>query len=155
MITTLNRFSSIDRLFDHVFNDVMGAPINSLAAPTLVAPALDIRTSEEDLYLSIDVPGLKQEDLELTLENGVLSVKAQSKHNPGPEGHGWDSRRYRSLSVSYQLPEYVDTERLTANLADGVLTVRAPKHERAKPKKVPIAIGASDTIPKQLNETSK
>ena len=159
MLTTWNRYSPIDRFFDSVLNDVMGAPIGGLAMSTVAAsPAVDIHATEQELYLSIDVPGLKQDDLELNVENGVLTIKGQRKLNASANAdeRAWDSRRFRSFATSYQLPDYVDTDRLSATLADGVLTVKAPKHERAKPKKVTISLGASgDAAPKQLNETSK
>jgi HSP20 family protein len=155
MIATMNRLSSTDRFFDQVFNDVMGAPIGSLAVPTFYAPPVDVRTSADELCISIDVPGLKQEDLELSVENGVLTVKGRRHYDARPEEQSWSSRRYGSFATSYALPDYVDLDRLSAQLADGVLTVRAPKHERAKPKKVPISIASSDDTHKQLNDGSK
>jgi HSP20 family protein len=154
MLTTLNRFSTIDHLFDRVWNDVMGSPINGLGVAPLATPSVEMRASEEELCLCIDVPGLKEGDLELTVENGVLTVKGERKYEGNAE-RGWSNRRYGTFSASYQLPDSVDSDRLTAHLADGVLTIRAPKHERAKPKKVQITAGPSNQERKQLNATTE
>ncbi len=153
MLTTLNDFSSIERLVGHLLNDVMLAPLGSSIAPRNFAPPADIRTSDTEVCLCWDVPGLKQDDLELSIENGVLTVKGERKYDGNVNERAWLGRRYGSFTAAYQLPDYADTENVAAQLADGVLTVRIPKHERARAKRVAISIGGSDD-PKQLSKSN-
>lgn len=154
MITAWNSFSQLDRLFDQVVNDVMGKPVGGSLLTPGFTPSVDVRSSESELCLSLDVPGLKQEDLELNVENGVLTIKGERKYNGSPEERAWLGRRYGAFTASYALPDYVDTNALSAQLSDGVLTIRAPKHERAKPKKIPISLGTHESEPKRLSESS-
>jgi len=155
MLTTFNSFSQLDRFFDQVMNDVMGPHIGGSFTASSFQPSVDVRTGEAELTLSFDVPGLKQEDLELNVENGVLTLKGQRKYDGKPEERAWLGRSYGSFNVSYALPEYVDTQQLSAHLADGVLTIRAPKLEQAKPRKIAIAIAGGDTERKRLSESSQ
>ena len=152
MITTLSSFSPIERFVDQVLNDVMGAPVGGSLAARNFAPPVDIRTSESDVRLCWDVPGLKQQDLDVSIENGVLTVRGERKYDGNANERAWLGRRYGSFAASYDLPDYADTEHVAAELADGVLTVRIPKQERAKPKKISISVtGSADR--KQLNES--
>ena len=155
MITAWNGFSQFDRLFDAVMNDVMGKPVGGSFAAATFTPSVDVRSNDQELCLCLDVPGLKQEDLELNIENGVLTVKGERKYDGAADERAWLGRRYGSFSATYALPDTVDTERVEAQLADGVLTIRAPKHERAKPKKIPISLGTAHAAEaKRLGESS-
>jgi len=154
MITVWNTSSPLDRFFDQVMNDVMGKPLGGSFAAASFTPSVDVQTTESELTLSLDVPGLKQEDLELQIENGVLTVKGERKYKGDTRERAWLGRSYGAFRASYTLPDYVDLEHVTAHLADGVLTVRAPKHERAKPKKIAISLESSSTDAKRLSESS-
>jgi HSP20 family protein len=90
-----------------------------------------------------DVPGIKQDDLEVTLENHVLTIKGTRKFEGKENAPSMLGRAYGSFNRSYTLPDSVDGENLSAHLADGVLTIRIPKHAKAKPKKIPITGGDS------------
>src|SRR4051794_24671100 len=132
MITGWNGFSQFDRLFDAVMNDVMGRPVGGSLAAASFTPSVDVRSNDHEICLCLDVPGLKQEDLELNIDNKVLTIKGERKYEGEANERAWLSRSYGSFSATYALPDTVDTERVAAQLADGVLTIRAPKHERAK-----------------------
>ena len=86
--------------------------------------------------------------------NGVLTVKGERKYKGDAQERAWLGRSYGAFSASYTLPHYVDLERVSAHLADGVLTIHAPKHERAKPKKISISLESSSTDAKRLGESS-
>jgi len=152
MLTTWNRFSQLDRYFDQVMDDVMGRPIGgSLVAPTF-EPHVDVRANDGELVLTLDVPGVKQSELEIKLENGVLTISGERKYSGNSDEKAWLGRRYGAFSSSFALPDYVDADHATAQLSDGVLTVRVPKHERAKPRKIAITAGAADSETKQLGQ---
>jgi HSP20 family protein len=119
----------LDRLFD-------GAPLPSRTFHL----AVDVRATENELVFVCDVPGVKREDLEVLVEGGVLSIKGH-REDPGASARSLSERAFGSFSSRYALPDYVDAEGLTADLADGVLTVRVPKQPKAKPRRIEIAAG--------------
>jgi HSP20 family protein len=151
MLTLWNDVPLLD--FDRLFDDVMrstfgtrGAAINS---QTFQA-AVDVRSDDEKIIFECDVPGLKHEDIEVTLDNHVLTIKGTRKHDTASDKQRvLLGRAYGSFSCSYTLPEGVDAEHMTAHLGSGVLTIRVPKLPQAKPRR--IAIGGG-TDAKQLNK---
>ena len=152
MLNTLNALAPL-ALFS-ALDDVMGKTIGASATASSFAPAVDIRSNQDDILMTLDVPGLKQSDLELSVENGVLTVRGERKYNGGTEEQAWLGRRYGAFSKSFTLPDFADSERISADLSDGVLTIRVPRLERAKPRKVSISVGSSEGEAKQLSDTN-
>lgn len=145
MLTRWDAVSTLDRMFD----DVMGSMLGTATSTRTLDPSIDVHASDNDIVFVCDVPGIKQDDLEVTLQNQVLTIKG-TRHFEGKENEQvMLGRAYGSFSRSYTLPEYLDHENLTARLADGVLTIRIPKHAKAKPKKIQISNGQES---KQLKE---
>ena len=145
MLTTWNAVSTLDRMLD----DVMGSAFGTATNTRTFNPNIDIRTSDEAVVFVCDVPGLKREDLEVTLENHVLTLKGARKFEARGEEQVLLGRSYGNFSRAFTLPDSLDEERLSAELADGVLTVTIPRHPKAKPRKIAINGGSND---KQLNE---
>jgi HSP20 family protein len=145
MLTTWNAVSTLDRLFD----DVMGSAFGTATSSRNFDPAIDVRGSDNEVVFVCDVPGVKQEDLEVTLENHVLTIKGSRKFDGKEDERAILGRAYGAFHRAYTLPDAVDEENLSADLADGVLTVRIPKHPKAKPRKIQIG-GGSEA--KQLKE---
>lgn len=141
-------FPMLDRLIDDVMNDVSGTAFGKTGNgfSSTYAPAIDVRANDEEIVFACDVPGLKQEDIEVTLESDVLTIKGQRRYQGGEKDRVWLGRSYGAFARSFTLPEGVDPENMTADLSDGVLTIRVPKHPKAKPRR--IEIGSSQ---KQLN----
>ncbi|MEP7364493.1 MAG: Hsp20/alpha crystallin family protein [Acidobacteriota bacterium] len=106
------------------------------------APAVDVIESENDLSFTVDLPGMKQEDIDVHLENGTLTIKGQRKfeHEEQKKGYHRIERSYGSFSRAFALPDTVDTEHINASYKDGVLTVKAAKREAAKPRSVKVAV---------------
>ncbi len=145
MLTTWNAVSALDRIFD----DVMGSALGAATSSQSFDPAVDVRAGESELTFVCDVPGMKQEDIEITLANHVLTIKGTRKYDSHDHEQVMLGRAYGAFSRSFSLPDSLDEEQLVANLADGVLTVRIPKHPKAKPRKILIG-GGPDA--KQLKE---
>jgi HSP20 family protein len=131
-------FPMLDRLIDDVMNDVSGTAFGKNGSQSIYAPAIDVRANDEEIVFACDVPGLKQEDLEVTLEADVLTIKGQRRYQGGEEDRVWLGRSYGAFERSFTLPEGVDPERMTADLSDGVLTIHIPKHPKAKPRRIQI-----------------
>lgn len=144
MLTAWNAVSTLDRMFD----DVMGSAFGTATNPRTFNPAIDVRANENEVVFICDVPGLKQEDLELTLTNHVLTIKGARKFESAQSEQILLGRSYGAFNRAFTLPDALDEENLSANLADGVLTVRIPKLPKAKPRKIEIGGGGTDA--KQL-----
>ncbi len=138
MTAVWNSFPMLDRLFDDVMTGVAGTSLGATAPVRGFAPAFDVRANEDEIVFTADVPGVKQEDLEITLDAGVLTIKGQRRY----QGNGKDKvllgRSYGSFAKSFTLPDTVDPEHLSADLADGVLTIRVAQQPKAKPRKITI-----------------
>lgn len=143
-------FPMLDRLIDDVMNDVSGTAFGRSGIQSTYAPAIDVRANDEEIVFVCDVPGLRHDDLEVTLESDVLTIKGQRRYHGGEKDRVWLGRSYGAFSRSFTLPEGMDPEKMSADLADGVLTIRVPKHPKAKPRRIEIN-GAA----KQLNAKSE
>jgi HSP20 family protein len=131
-------------VLDGVLDDVMGTAFGYATKTAVFAPAVDVVAKEHELVFHVDVPGVKLENLEITLENHVLSITGSRKYEAGPnEQQMLLGRSYGEFALRYTLPESADGEKLAACLADGVLTLRVPKHAKAQPRKSQIGSGRS------------
>jgi HSP20 family protein len=145
MLSAWSAVSTLDRMVD----DVMGSAFGTATSNRTFNPAIDVRASDSEVALVCDVPGVRQEDLEITLANRVLTIKGTRRFESKETEQVMLGRSYGSFSRSYTLPDALDEEKLAAELAGGVLTVRIPKLPKAQPRKIQIGV-ASDA--KQLNE---
>lgn len=145
MLNTWNAVATLDRMFD----DVMGSAFGTATSSRNFDPAVDVRTSDTEVALAWDMPGVKREDLEITLADHVLTVKGTRRFDSKDNERVMLGRAYGSSTRSYTLPETLDEQHVTAELADGVLTVRIPRLPEAQPRKIQISQGST---PKQLNQ---
>lgn len=139
--TTSSPVFSLRREIDRLFDDTFGGEATTARRSWM--PAVDVRESDGDYTFELELPGIAPEDVELTADNGVLTVrgeKAQQTRKEGDEGR-WHvvERGYGSFVRAFQLPQGVDEERIDAQFAHGVLTVRVPKAERPQPRRIRIA----------------
>jgi HSP20 family protein len=145
MLPAWNAVATLDRMLDDVMGSAFGTAVNTRT----FEPAIDVRTSESEVVVLCDVPGVKQDDLEITLENHVLTIKGARKFDSKENEQVMLGRAYGAFSKSFTLPDALDEENLSATLADGVLSIRIPKHAKAQPRRIQIG-GGSET--KQLGE---
>jgi HSP20 family protein len=104
---------------------------------------MDLVETEDDFVLHADLPGLSESDVNIELEDNVLTISGERKsgHEDKKQGYYRVERASGSFSRSLTLPEGVDPEAITANFDKGVLEVRIPKPEERKPRKVEISVG--------------
>ena len=97
-------------------------------------PSVDISGSDSEYALRLDVPGVESSDVEVKLEDYVLTVSGDRKAavNGAEEGFGLRERRFGAFSRSFRLPEAVDSENITARYDKGVLEIRVPKVDRSR-----------------------
>lgn len=139
MNSAFHSLPMLDRLLDDVMTGVAGTAFGPAPAVRGYHPAFDVRANENEIVFTADVPGVKKDDLEITLDEGVLTIKGQRKYEGNGKDKVWLGRSYGSFSRSFTLPDTVDAEHLTADLADGVLTVRVAQQPKPKPRKITIA----------------
>ena len=124
------------RLFDEWFNT---SPAY-LGATRGMRPAMDIEEDEGAITVRTELAGVKKDDVHLTLEDGVLTITGEkhSDRETKEKSYHLVERSFGSFTRSVQLPSGVDFEKAEASFEDGVLEVRVPKSEAAKPKKIEI-----------------
>ena len=124
------------RLFDIAF------PARSAESLGTWSPTLDAHEDKDKYVISVDIPGLKKEDISVSVHDGVLSVSGERKSEKSlTEGTVHRNERYYGkFSRSVSLPAEVRADKVTAAYKDGVLTVEVPKAEEAKPKTVEVKV---------------
>ena len=140
-ITRFRDFSAFqDRLNRMVESSLKSSPDNSVL--TTWAPAVDIYETENDLVLKADLPEVAEKDIDIRVENNMLTIRGERKFEESVKEDNYlrVERAYGSFSRSFSLPNTVDTESIKANYKDGVLTVELPKRAESKPKQVKINV---------------
>jgi HSP20 family protein len=104
-------------------------------------PQVDVAETQEKILVRAEVPGLRQEDIQIEFENGLLTLKGERKLEKS-EGTTWHrvERTYGNFSRSFTLPRTVDAEKIAASYREGILEIEVPKREEAKPKQIRIAV---------------
>jgi len=128
----------IDRL-NRMFSDLYGEAFSRSSW----VPAVDIyETDEHEVVLKAELPEMKREDINLTFENGVLTLKGERdfEQETKKENYHRIERRHGSFSRSFTLPNTVDASRISAAYRDGVLTIRLPQRDEAKPKQIAVNV---------------
>ena len=129
----------IERL-NRMFTDFYGDAFSRSAW----VPAVDIyETEAHEVVLKAELPEMKREDISVTFENGVLTLKGERKFEQEAKKENYHrvERRYGTFSRSFTLPNTVDPSRISAAYKDGILTIRLPQREEAKPKQIDVNIG--------------
>ena len=108
-------------------------------------PPVDIyQTSDHELVLKAELPDLSREEIDITVENFVLTLKGEKKlaSEVKEEQFHHIERSYGSFSRSFSLPRTVDASKVAADYKNGVLTVRLPLREEAKPRQIKVEVAA-------------
>ncbi len=106
------------------------------------SPALDVFDDKDSFVVKAELPGLKKEDIDLALHDGVLTISGERKHErEAKDGGTFRSERYfGKFQRSVTLPAAVDASKVQASYKDGVLSVELPKAEEAKPKHIAVSV---------------
>jgi HSP20 family protein len=119
----------------------------SLTAGAFVPP-VDIYEDEHSIQLKLEVPGIEQKNLDVKVENNVLSVSGERKFDKEEKEENFRrvERRYGSFTRSFTLPNTVNPEDVSADYNDGVLKIRLGKRAEAKPKQIKVSIGEGGKV---------
>ena len=116
-------------------------------AATWVPPVDIYQNGDHELVLKAELPDMSREDIDITVENFVLTIKGEKKLGAGMEGVKDEQfhhveRRYGTFSRSFSLPQTVDASRVSADYKNGVLTIRLPLREEARPRQIKVDVAA-------------
>jgi len=137
--------STLQNQMNQLFQDALqGWPTGSEAMSSWVPPA-DICETENEIVLHTDLPGIDPRQLDVRVENNVLTIRGERRegHEEEQEGFYRVERSYGAFARSFTLSRAVDAEKIQASYKDGVLSITLPKAEQAKPKRIQIAAAAA------------
>jgi HSP20 family protein len=133
---------SLQNRMNRLFEEQSGSQ-EALMTSGAFVPPVDIYEEQHGLQLKLEVPGIDEKDLDIKVENNVLTVSGERKFEKEQKEENFHriERRYGSFTRSFTLPQAVDTGNITADYNNGVLTIRLAKREEAKPKQIKVNIG--------------
>lgn len=106
-------------------------------------PPCDVFEDKDTVKIVAEVPGVRPEDVKLSLENNLLTIRGEKRQQAEERTervHRYE-RSYGSFERSFALPSTVDPDKISANYENGILTVTIPKAERARPREIPVKVG--------------
>ncbi|HEX8240683.1 MAG TPA: Hsp20/alpha crystallin family protein [Allosphingosinicella sp.] len=135
----LNLRRDIDRLFDDFFQ----APMLGLGrGATMPWPTVEVSQTDEAIRITAEVPGMREKDVELLLEDGVLTLRGEKKNESEDRDRGYSERFYGRFERRIALPSGVEEDKAKAEFRDGVLSVTLPRSgEAERGRRIPINEG--------------
>jgi HSP20 family protein len=144
----VRELTSIQNEMNRLFNTFFDTPTTGNggsggSSPRRWIPAMDLVETDEHFVLKADLPGLAEADVNVEVEDNVLTISGERKaeHEDKREGYVRVERAFGTFRRSLTLPEGIDPEAVQASFENGVLEVRIPKPEERKPRKVAIQVG--------------
>ncbi|MCK5833999.1 Hsp20/alpha crystallin family protein [bacterium] len=126
----------VDKRMRKMFGDL------SETGPALWAPGVDIKETTDALEVIAEIPGMKKEEISVSMHEGVLSISGEKKMEERKETESWhrNERIFGSFQRSFYIPSEIDQSKILASYKDGVLKVVLPKKEEQKRKEIPIKV---------------
>lgn len=140
VVSRWNPWSDLFSAHDQVFNDAVGRTF--MPERGVHNLPLDIRQSDDAFLIEASVPGFRPEDVEITLDENVLTISGTRQEDEiTPGGYVRRERHLHSVYRQVGLPTEVKAEDITARFHNGVLTVKVPRAQKAQPKRIPVTTG--------------
>lgn len=141
-VTRWNPFQDLQNLhsqFNRVFEPYRRNEQSILSGACV--PPVDVEETADKLYVRAEVSGMKQEDLDIQFENGVLTIRGERKFENESNERNFHriERSYGTFARSFTLPATINVEKVTARYENGVLELEMPKREEAKPRRISIS----------------
>lgn len=138
--TLMNRLhSDINRMFDHRLGLGNYGGDDSVVTTDWI-PAVDIKEEPDRFVMHADVPGVDPKDIEVTMENGMLTIRGERREEKSSESDGYHrvERMSGQFYRRFSLPDTADSEGITARGRNGVLEITIPKHQKVQPRKISV-----------------
>jgi HSP20 family protein len=138
------RGTSPDSQLNRLISDFFGRATQEQNLTTW-APAVDIYEGENELVVKADLPDVKPEDLDIRVENNILTIRGERKFEKKVDEKNYlrVERAYGSFARSFSLANTVNSDAIKADYKDGVLTLSVPKREEAKPKQIKVSVSVA------------
>jgi HSP20 family protein len=139
--------ASVQQQFGRLLNGLLEGQGQSQANGSWVPP-LDVYETESELVYAFDLPGVGEDKIAIEIHDDTLSVSAEREQTVQGSGEHFYrfERRYGSFSRAVGLPQGVDDSRIQASYRDGVLEIRVPKPEEAKPRRIQLGLGGNADV---------
>jgi HSP20 family protein len=130
--------SDMDRLFDNFFTDRS----SQLQSYTDITPIVDVEETDHEFLISVEIPGIKKDDIKITFENNYLTISGEKKNKKDVKNENFhhSERSYGKFSRTLAIPAGVMLDNIEAEYEQGVLSVKIPKAEEAKPKQIEVKV---------------
>jgi HSP20 family protein len=140
--------SSLQERMNRLFTDQLGAIAHDEALTGNFVPPVDVYEDENSIQVRLEVPGIDEKDIDIRLENNVLTVRGERKFEKEEKEENFHrvERRYGTFTRSFTLPSTVNSEDVLADYEKGVLKIRLPKRAEAKPKQIKVNINSNKTL---------
>jgi HSP20 family protein len=139
-------FSTLQDRMNRLFRESQG-PEEALTTSSF-APPVDVYEDEHNMSLKIEVPGIDEKDIDVRIENNVLTVHGERKFEKEEKEENFRrvERQYGSFIRTFTLPTTVDADKVSANYDKGILKIALPKKAEAKPKQIKVNVGSEKTL---------
>ncbi len=138
----LREVTGMRKMMDRLFDESFARPFSTALADGYGAglPALDVYQTDNEIVVKAGLPGVKADEVQISVANGVLSIRGEVKEAKDERQGTYHlrERRYGSFARSISLPTDVDADKAHAEFDDGVLTLTLPKSEQVKPKTITV-----------------
>ncbi|KJW02136.1 hsp20/alpha crystallin family protein [Rickettsia endosymbiont of Ixodes pacificus] len=137
-----SRRSYVDDIFTNFFNEISSWP--SAYNDRVLSPRTDIIENDSDYSLEMELPGVIQDNIDLKIDNNILTIEGKKEQSSEKKDHNYhmQERYYGSFYRSISLPSNIDEEHIEAQVTDGVLSIKIPKKEQSKAKKIKVVSSA-------------
>jgi len=110
-------------------------------------PPVDIVEGKDKIHLKVELPGFKEDQVNLTVEDGLLTIRGERKFNRENKDENYHriERSYGTFVRSFTLPNSIEQTKIQATFSDGILNIEMPKREETKPKQIQIKAGTAET----------
>jgi len=140
-------FSTLQDRMNRLFRDSYGDHEEALTTSSF-APPVDVYEDEHNVTLNIEVPGIDEKDIDVRVENNVLTVHGERKFEKEQKEENFRrvERQYGSFTRSFTLPNTVDTENIQASYSKGILKIQLAKKAEAKPKQIKVNVSGEKSL---------
>lgn len=137
-------FAHLQDRFNRAFADFGRNDEGLMTSGTWLPPVDIYQTGQHEVVIKAELPDMTREDIDISVDNGALTIKGEKKfaNEVKEEQYHRIERRYGSFSRSFSLPPAVDSAKVTAEYKNGILTVRLPLREEAKPRQIKVDVAA-------------
>jgi HSP20 family protein len=142
-------FSTLQDRMNRLFRESYGPEGRDEALTTSqFAPPVDVYEDEHNITLKVEVPGIDEKDIDVRVENNILTVHGERKFEKEEKEENFRrvERQYGSFTRTFTLPSTVDAEKVQADYEKGILKIVLPKKAEAKPKQIKVNVGGQKTL---------